>query len=450
MEKKKKISEEIIIVGSQYGDLSKEIAKLYSQNLRSGKEEIIKALGDDEIYLHPVANIHDDYAVAVYNCNKKRIGYVWMCQAPAMRSWMKMNNQRYVRARVTYVNPVANVLIAETELPFDNPIVARRCLNVNKHWASNLPEVLTDISDQSVSLGLMLLHDELKKATAWNGRLQQRIDDLLTYIPLDLSAYCYHDFLKVFRMMRESTIAEVRMHSDILLNALVYRASESHMEWWTREWLPSFFRKAAGSDLLRLFEAAHYQLQDVEHLLEDAPQKLFFLYKVNLIRFANKLYYSALPQDIYNRLLTLLAVREAMVNEAASPQTANKKSSEDSECFKFKNDFVREKVEAVVKKYYKGSYADLALIEITLFDHGQLKKRNAHTAFVKSLMAWGILDAASGNALKQITDGIRDKHSRLPKEGYKEWDQQFLNDKNTCINIGNELDSMPYNRKKEA
>lgn len=121
-----------------------------------------------------------------------------------------------------------------------------------------------------------------------------------------------------------------------------------------------------------------------------------------------------------------------------------------SKCFIFTSDFVKEKTEAVVKKYYKGSYADLALIEITLFDHGQLKKRNAHTAFVKSLMAWGILNAASGQALKQITDGIRDKHSRLPKVGYKEWDQALLNDKNTCVNIGKELDSMPYNRKKET
>ena len=119
-------------------------------------------------------------------------------------------------------------------------------------------------------------------------------------------------------------------------------------------------------------------------------------------------------------------------------------------CFIFTSDFVKEKTEAVVRKYYKGSYADLALIEIVLFDHGQLKKRNTHTAFVKSLMAWGILNTVSGNALKQITDGIRDKHSRLPKEGYKEWDQRYLNDKNTCINIGKDLDSMPYIRKKEA
>lgn len=121
-----------------------------------------------------------------------------------------------------------------------------------------------------------------------------------------------------------------------------------------------------------------------------------------------------------------------------------------SKCFKFPSDFVKEKTEAVVKKYYKGSYVDLALIEIVFFDHGQLNKRNAHTAFVKALMAWGILNTVNGKELKQITDGIRDKHSRLPKEGYNEWEQRYLNDKNTCINIGNDLDSMPYIRKKEA
>ncbi len=450
MDRKKKISEEIIIVGCQYGDLSREIADLYSQNHRSEIEEIRNALGDDEIYLQPVTNVHDDYAVAVYNCSKKRIGYVWMCQAPAIRSWMKMNNQRYAKAHVTYVNPVAGVLIAEPLLPFDMPFVGRKCYSVNRHWANSLPEVLTNISDQTVSLGLMLLHDELEVATAWNGRLQQRIDDLLTYIPLDLSAYCYHDFLKVYRMMRESSIQEVRAQSDILLNTLVYRASKDHMDWWTKEWLPSFFRKEAEGDLLGLYEAAHYTLEDVEHLLDEAPQNLFFLYKVNLVRFANKLYYSALPQDIYNRLLTLLAVREAMINAAGLPQTDRNKQYENHDCFKIENDFVKEKVDAVVKKYYNGSHAELALIELTLYDHHLLKKRNAHTAFLKKLVAWGIIDL-SETELKKASQGIAYKMHSLPSYGYREWaGSDYVNDKNTCMDIGRDLGpTMPYNRKKE-
>ena len=119
-------------------------------------------------------------------------------------------------------------------------------------------------------------------------------------------------------------------------------------------------------------------------------------------------------------------------------------------CFIFTSDFVKEKVEAIVKKYYIGSHADLALIEIALFDHGQLRKRNSHKAFVRSLAAWGIIKIARDDALKSIVDCIKDKYSRLPKDGYKDWGQNFLNEKNTCINIGHEIeDTMPYIRNKE-
>lgn len=121
-----------------------------------------------------------------------------------------------------------------------------------------------------------------------------------------------------------------------------------------------------------------------------------------------------------------------------------------NKCFIFTSDFVKEKVEAIVKKYYKGSHADLALIEITLFDHGQLRKRNSHKAFARSLAVWGIMKIASDEDLKSIVDCIKDKYSRIPKDGYKEWGEIYLNEKNTCINIGHEIeDTMPYIRKKE-
>jgi hypothetical protein len=121
-----------------------------------------------------------------------------------------------------------------------------------------------------------------------------------------------------------------------------------------------------------------------------------------------------------------------------------------SKCFIFTSDFVKEKVEALVMKYYKGSHADLALIEIALFDHGQLRKRNSHKAFARSLAVWGIMKIASDEDLKSIVDCIKDKYSRIPKDGYKEWGEIYLNEKNTCINIGHEIeDTMPYIRKKE-
>ena len=46
-----------------------------------------------------------------------------------------------------------------------------------------------------------------------------------------------------------------------------------------------------------------------------APGNLFYLYQVNRVRFAFQLYYLALPKEVYNRLLTLLAVRELMLGK---------------------------------------------------------------------------------------------------------------------------------------
>ena len=311
---KNEYSEEIVIVGSQYSDLAAEIKPLYKQDRTVGKSDFIRILGTDEVYLTPVPNLHDEYAVAVYSLLQKRIGYVWMYQAPAMRYWMEEHHLGYVRAHITYANPVANVLMAE--IPFDIPEVGRCCRSLDDGWARNLPEVLTSIADQSLSLGLLLLRDELEAATEWTELLGMRIDNLLRSIPLDLSAYRYHEFLQVYRMMKRSGISEVRRQSDYLLHTLVYRGSEQHMKWWTEEWLPSFFREAAEGDLLGIYQAAHYTKERVEEILDEAPEHLFYLYKANHLRFANRLYYASLPQHIYNRLLTLLAVREAMAGVA--------------------------------------------------------------------------------------------------------------------------------------
>jgi hypothetical protein len=72
-----------------------------------------------------------------------------------------------------------------------------------------------------------------------------------------------------------------------------------------------------------MYESAHYTLEKVEELLDAAPEHLFNIYKTNKVRFVNRLYYYALPQEIYNRLLTLLAVREAMLEKRAEePDTS--------------------------------------------------------------------------------------------------------------------------------
>ena len=111
-----------------------------------------------------------------------------------------------------------------------------------------------------------------------------------------------------------------------------------------------------------------------------------------------------------------------------------------AKCFKFNSDFVKRSVSKLVADCYHGNYANLALIEITLFHHQQLKRRNSHTAFVMSLAAWGIITIAENKEFDLIVMGVGDKYKRLPKEGYKEWDDTHKEDRLTCERIGEKLD----------
>ena len=121
--------------------------------------------------------------------------------------------------------------------------------------------------------------------------------------------------------------------------------------------------------------------------------------------------------------------------------------SEVAKSFRFQSDFVKNKVADVIRDFYKGSYANLALIEITLYDHKQLIRRNYHKAFVKALVAWNIIEVADEKELIKIVSAVTDKHNRLnrlSREGYQQWSDDHP-DKSFCEKIGRELgDSMPY------
>ena len=110
-------------------------------------------------------------------------------------------------------------------------------------------------------------------------------------------------------------------------------------------------------------------------------------------------------------------------------------------CFKFNSDFVKQSVSKLVAGYYHGNNANLALIEITLFHHQQLKRRNSHKAFVMSLAAWGLITIADEKEFALIVMGVGDKYKRLPQEGYKEWDDTHKEDRLACERIGEKLDS---------
>lgn len=118
-------------------------------------------------------------------------------------------------------------------------------------------------------------------------------------------------------------------------------------------------------------------------------------------------------------------------------------------CFKNTSGFVRDLVQNLVNEYYLGSAVNLTLIEITLYDHNLIKKRNTHTAFIKSLIAWDIITIDEGE-IKALANGMADKYKRIPKEGYMVWPYLYINDKKMCENMGRKLGStIPYSRKTD-
>lgn len=147
------------------------------------------------------------------------------------------------------------------------------------------------------------------------------------------------------------------------------------------------------------------------------------------------------------------AARELLMDNAEYVESEEKAdySASIGECFRNASEFVRQRALAVVNDYYLGSAANLALIETTLYDHNLLIKRNKHTAFVKSLMAWGAIAPANEETIAKIANSIAYKMRTLPASGYKDWNgKDFVNDKKTCSDIGKALgQTIPYSRKKE-
>ena len=344
---------EIIIVGSRYGELASVVKPLYAMMTPVAQTEIKEKLGGDMVYLSPTDNQFDDDAVGVFTVSQQLLGYVWMYQSYGLKQMLRNSGKRYVKAQISRMNTTFGLLMATSDGSWtldanvqDNTIDAPT-------WAVDLPEVLTSMTSQSLTLGLDLLSDELRESTAWSDRLRQRIDNVLRHLPLDLSASHCQECMEVYRQMKQSTIAEVRQHSELLLQTLVSRGSQQQMEWWTEHWLTDFFASAASSDLLRLYEADGWTLERVEELLRKAPERLFQLYLVNKYRFATHLYYSRLSQRAYDRLLTLLAVREAMLakqsSDPAEKREAEEMFSDDERIIKAVNIL---KVEGVLKHMY--------------------------------------------------------------------------------------------------
>lgn len=143
-------------------------------------------------------------------------------------------------------------------------------------------------------------------------------------------------------------------------------------------------------------------------------------------------------------------------NYAASSQPSHDTLMVDNQtvienCFKFPSDFVKQKVLDIVNEFYLGVAANLTLIEIALFDHNLLKKRNQHTSLLKSLIAWGVT-AIKVEDVPKIANSMANKMKSMPADGYKDWvGNDLVNDKKLCTDIGTGLGTtIPYSRKKSG
>lgn len=438
MEKKKPlVTDELIIVGGRHGELSDKLIPLFCEGNPIEEKDIRKEIGCEIVYLMRSNNDHDPYAIGVFTASMKRLGYLWVHQSYAMYEWMLAHKVGRVRARICRVNTKYGFMISKPLTPMKLTIRPSENLFLNMDWGNDLPKLQHCRMIEKLNLSMMMLEDALAEDDAWNEDLRLRIEDVIERLPYDLSTLTFVKGVRLYLMMKDSKISEVRGESDRLLYTMIHRGSPEKMDWWLNSCLTSYFNDAGRGSLLRMYECANYTLEQVEALLHQAPAQLFHYYLAEKEYFPAHLLYSSLPYELYVRFLTLLAVRETMIKGAGKVLAKKGCQSEKTGCFKIENEYVKLKVEAVVKCFYNGSAANLALIEIVLFEHNMLKKRNDHTPLLRALVAWGIMDRLSVEEMKNIAGGMAYKMHSLPASRYVEWDERaFANEKKTCEDIG--------------
>ena len=328
-------SEEIVIVGTRYEQLADTVCPLYDKRESIEKKDIAKLFGSETVYMRPRQNDYDSYAVGVYTAKQELLGYVWSWQSYAMREWIENNNMDFVAANISRMNSQTELIMATPNMPLKLG-KGNRSKGIDMGWAANLPEILTNVREDGQELGLCLLKNELSENRGMNEILKLRINNMLYYLRSNLSRQCYDNCVDVYQLMMRSSDKEIRELGEWFLKTLVSKGSKRQIEWWVNEWLPEFMKNSCDDETLDFYKANGYTLEKVESLLMDAPYNLFQRYKVNKYRFAKQLYYSALPQKIYYRLLTLLALRESLMNENVNEnENLNDNHNDKDELFRF-------------------------------------------------------------------------------------------------------------------
>lgn len=305
--------EDIVTVGLRYGSKADILIPLFKKREPIALEDTVKILGFDEVILSPRNNPYDAHAVAVYSPSQDLLGYVWMLQAPSIKSWLTAHKKKCMHAKITKLCTTAGLIILKPEFTVPFLPDERNKLLVDKCWAEELPEVMIHDKEENLKLSFYLLCEQLKKDLSWSEYLQIKIDDLLKYLPVNLSADHYQKSLELFHLLNNSDDPKVVEQGELILAAFVHQGSAEHMEWWRKSWLPEFYSDVEKDKIALRYEAAGYTLDRVESILDKAPCGLYHIYKTNIERFPGTLYYASLPGDIYYRMLNLLAVRELML-----------------------------------------------------------------------------------------------------------------------------------------
>ena len=153
---------EIIIVGSRYGELASVVKPLYAMMTPVTQTDIKEKLGGDVVYLSPTDNQFDDDAVGVFTVSQQLLGYVWMYQSYGLKQMLKNSGKRYVKAQISRMNTTFGLLMATSDGSWtldanvqDNTIDAPT-------WAVDLPEVLTSMTSQSLTLGIDKMNADAK------------------------------------------------------------------------------------------------------------------------------------------------------------------------------------------------------------------------------------------------------------------------------------------------
>jgi hypothetical protein len=110
-------SEEIVIVGSKYGELADVVNPLYEKGEPIEKKDIARLLGSETVYLRPKRNEYDKYAVGVYTENSNLLGYVWTWQSYAVREWLKEKKMDYVPVNINRINSRTELMMATSSMP---------------------------------------------------------------------------------------------------------------------------------------------------------------------------------------------------------------------------------------------------------------------------------------------------------------------------------------------